>query len=292
MYCQKCGTQHDAKFCPECGTPVQESFPSFNQAPTQPNTANTPAPQFPPPQQPVAPSQQPTFPNQQPAFPSQPLPFPAPPAKKKLGCLKISLLVFFGPAILLSLFIIITNPTPKSGSNSTSTASSTVSVTSKSLKTMTSDELLAFDAETWEIYTDLYINYQRFHSHFTAFANGQISIGEMYTATEQYEKYCKNKYSEIIKLSKTAEAEDIKTYYAAFEGWAISGQTYASELKKYLDSGKASDLSSCEKQLESLMANINNATSNRGILLRNTDLTAEEITAKIEQEFDEIESKI
>lgn len=97
MKCPKCGTEHNANFCPNCGTPA-----------TQPNMQNIP--------------QQPNQSFHQPIYP-QP---PAAPQKKKMGCLKIGLIVV-GIIVVIGIITAIINGGNKGDSSSTGSLSQSTS---------------------------------------------------------------------------------------------------------------------------------------------------------------------
>lgn len=183
--------------------------------------------------------------------------------KRKSGCLIGLLFAIIGLSLIFVIAMI-----PSSENEDVSNSDSSI----------TTEQWIEFDTKTWNDFATLYKSHNAFMSTMSAFSDGKIDAVTMYTECEKAENVFRN-FSIALNYG---ESEEQKTYVEVLQTMALSDQLCTESLKKYLDSGKTSDLADVQKNIKSATEAVNVFASNRGKLLVKTGLTDAEIAEKIE----------
>ncbi|MDP4133406.1 MAG: hypothetical protein Q8882_05290 [Bacillota bacterium] len=188
--------------------------------------------------------------------------------KLKKGCLiGIIVLIAFLGALTFGITQIVQNP-EKYGA-----------VTTNDPQT-----LLTFDNRTWEDFKTLYKAHNEFMKLVDAYASGNVNALNFYNKCVDYKNWCQQK-SLSFDYGRTQDEMD---YLGPFKSAAISGQMAAQDLIKYIDTGKVSDMSSANLNIQNAKAAFTTIASNRGTLLVKAGLTDEEIKQKIDEDTESL----
>ena len=192
------------------------------------------------------------------------------PKRKARGCGCIfSLLI----VMAISVFVLILammpsgNPSPKDNASSSSTN--------------TPEDWLAFDARSWEDFVLFYNNHNSFMNSMTAYADGYIDKTSMYLKCEEADSV----FGGCSISVEYGENQEEKDYLSVLRSIALSDQAAARSLKKYLNSGKTSDLADAQTNIEAAKNAVTLFASNRGALLVKAGLSDEEIKQKVESDM-------
>ncbi|MDR0853789.1 MAG: SHOCT domain-containing protein [Clostridiales Family XIII bacterium] len=190
-----------------------------------------------------------------------------------------------------SLISITQNESSDNSANSTSKSESTSSdgssdTTAEDVPTIAPEAWLEFDARAWEDYKVLYQMHNSLMDYVGAYGNAQISTLEFYNK-------CKEFYNAFgtASLSYGYGSNDVeKDYLDLYAHVATSDQLAAKNILKYLDSNDISDFSKANACVEKAKEGMIMIASNRGLLLQKAGLTEEEITAKVDAEYAELDA--
>lgn len=198
-------------------------------------------------------------------------------AKKKIrtGCL-VFFMLFIG-AMVFSIIQRANNPDAYLSTNKTTDTS----------KNDDKKSLLELDETSWEQFKNLYISHNNFMSIIDAFSNDKITALDFYNECQNAEKY----FQEVSTTFNYGTNDDEITYLNVFETVALSDQSAASYLKKYIDTGKTSHLSKAQESIQRAKDAVVLIAENRGKLLVKAGLSDEEIQKKVEEDMEELESE-
>lgn len=162
--------------------------------------------------------------------------------------------------------------------NITQTDSKSDSNKSETNKADESAKWLDFDKQSWDDFKTLYTSHNNFMKDITAYSDGTLSSLDFYTACSNAKKYFQKA---SLSYDYGSNDEEV-TYLNGFESIALSDQQAAEYLMKYADSGKTSQLSKAQENIQSAKDAFVVVASNRGKLLVKAGLTDDEIKEKIE----------
>lgn len=144
---------------------------------------------------------------------------------------------------------------------------------------VSSDELLAFDDQTWPEFIELYNAHNTLVGNIQAVADGNASVLDLYQWCEDAQNYFANK--SLAFGYGTTDYQ--KEYLSAFTSLALADQQAVESLMDYLNSGEIGDLSNASDHISYATDAITTIAANRGTLLGMTDLTDDEISQRIEE---------
>lgn len=199
--------------------------------------------------------------------------------KKKHTALKVSVVVF---AFVIVGAAISAISTPSNNDEGDMVASTTPN---SGVVEVSSDELLAFDDQTWPKFIELYNAHNTLVENIQAVADGNASVLDLYQWCED----AKNYFANMSLAFDYGTADYQKEYLSAFTSLALSDQLAVEALMDYLDSGNISDLSAASDHISSAVDTITVIATNRGTLLGMTDLTDDEIAQRIEESTSELQ---
>lgn len=206
--------------------------------------------------------------------------------KKKSGCL-IAVIVFIG--LLMVIGALSSGESDSATSSSTSSPSSSSSSSAASLE---DEDLQAkyreFDDKSWSDFEKMYISHSTFMSWIEAYTDNRVSKLDLYDMCDKMS----DDFGQMSVQFNYATNDDEETYLDAFSIAALSEQQAADALKKYLDSGKTSDLSKANEQLERAKDAFMLIAQNRGKLLVLAGLSEDEIAAKVEEDMAALEDEM
>ena len=242
MFCPKCGADAgNVKFCPECGAPIADKKKSAIDDVANQFSVDGDVNK---------------------------------PVRRKKSLLKRW---WFWAAIVIALVIV-----SSLGGNDAGTTSPSPDVTddsaSDTLESASSEELLAFDEQTWPQFIELYNAHNTLVNNIQAVADGNASLVDLYQYCEDAKAY----FGEKSLSFNYGESDYQKDYLQVFESMAFYDHMAVEKLMDYLDSFETSDISAASDYISKAVTAMKLIASNRGTLLAATDLTDEEIQQRIE----------
>lgn len=193
--------------------------------------------------------------------------------KKKHGCL-IAFLIIIGIPVLIGVIANISTGTPiiqKETTASTSAEETTTAVLSK-------EDAQSMDEQIWSYVYPVITANNDLMAIMSGFGEGTISELDLYNATKDFEDYAHKVWSNPPSVSD----EYGKKYLDSCRDYIIIEQTMANSILKYLDSGKTSDLSKLQENIERCTQAVQIVASNRGAFLGMNGFTDEEINEIVE----------
>jgi hypothetical protein len=238
------------KFCPNCGEPVQNKNVEFISS------------EYRDPSQRIQEVKEPNIKIQQ-------------PVKKngKNGCLVFVLLFI----IVMAFAVILAVIKPEIYQDLDNVKSTSVEDYKQSL--------LEFDKQSWEDFKTLYASHNNFLEYVSTFSEGNLSSLDFYNTCSDAKDY----FQEISMSFNYGSNDEEKTYLRTFESAALSDQQAAEHLMKYADSGKTSQLSKVQENIQNAKNAFIMIASNRGKLLVKAGLTDDEIKNKIETDMEDLD---
>jgi Primosomal protein N'' (replication factor Y) - superfamily II helicase len=198
---------------------------------------------------------------------------PKPNKKRKVGCLIF--IVIFVCVLGGGMINVINHPEKYQSSNNSSNVS----------KKDTKESLLELDKTSWKQFKGIYTSHNNFMTVIDAFTDNQITSLDFYNECKKAEEY----FGKSSNLFSYGNTDDEKAYLSVFKSVALSDQLAAKYLKKYIDSGKTSQLSKAQESIQGAKDAITTIAKNRRKLLAKTGLSDTEIKTKIEQDMKDLE---
>ncbi|GMK48710.1 hypothetical protein PghCCS26_58400 [Paenibacillus glycanilyticus] len=188
--------------------------------------------------------------------------------KKKGQYIAIFILIAF----VILIGIIGANNTP-SGETDTSSKSTDKTKTEAQTTAEKKNEIRKQDRIVWEYFNQIVDAHNKLMDALTAYSDGKMTKLNFYNYAKEIEKYQGN-----MSVSPPGNTHAIaKEYTRSVADMALFSQTAAQKLKKYLDSGKTSDLSAAQSAIQQVTGSINVIANNRVKVLSNAGFTQSEI---------------
>lgn len=145
--------------------------------------------------------------------------------------------------------------------------------------------LLEFDEKSWKDFKLLYASHNTFMINIASFSDNKVNTLDFYNSCTEVEEYFTKFYNSLGYGTN----QDEKDYLSTFETVSLNDQVAAKYLKKYIDSGKTSDLSKAQECITAAKNTFTTIAENRGLLLVKTGLTDEEIKKRVEEDMADLE---
>lgn len=187
--------------------------------------------------------------------------------KRKSGCLKL-ILIFF--VICIGISIVIAIRAPKKSAISESISASETSTQPEEITEDTKQAAKLADKQIWEYILPI-INAN--NQLMQIIGNESSSNLDIYNTAKNFKEICIQTWSNPPDVS----GNGTKEYLDSCKNYIIIEQTMVDSLLTYIDSGKTSDLSKVQKNIQSCTEAISILASNRGVFLVLNGFTDEEI---------------
>ena len=100
-----------------------------------------------------------------------------------------------------------------------------------------------------------------------------VTLLDIYNTTKDFEEFCRNTWNNPPQVTGYGAEE----YLSSCRDYILYEQTLANSLLKYADSGKTSDLSEAQKNMQSCKQALSIVASNRGVFLSINGFSQDEI---------------
>ncbi|TCM85857.1 hypothetical protein EV294_1234 [Paenibacillus sp. BK033] len=167
--------------------------------------------------------------------------------------------------------IIGANNSPSTETN----ASKTIEKTKTAAQTVAKkkNEVREQDKIVWEYFNHIVDAHNKLMDALNSYSDGKMTKLNFYNYAKEIEKYQGN-----MSVSPPGNVPAIaKEYTRSVADMALFSQTAAQKLKKYLDSGKTSDLSAAQSAIQQVTGSINVIANNRVKVLSDAGFTQAEI---------------
>ncbi len=183
--------------------------------------------------------------------------------KKKGGCLKASLIFFI---ICIGISAVIALQIPKSTSSSQSKPSTETTQATEDIK----QAAQLTDEQIWG-YVLPVINAN--NQLMKIVENESATSLDIYNAAKEFKEFCRQTWSNPPEVS----GDGAKEYLDSCRDYILLEQTMADSLLKYIDSGKTSDLSKAQENIQTCVQAISIVSANKATFLSINGFTSEEI---------------
>ncbi|MCM3631256.1 zinc ribbon domain-containing protein [Paenibacillus glycanilyticus] len=189
--------------------------------------------------------------------------------RKKKGQF-IAILIVVAFMILVGIIGANASPTTETDAASKSAVKTKTSVQTKADKKA---EVRKQDKIVWSYFNNIVDAHNKLMDAMTSYSDGKMTKLDLYNYAKEIETYQRNRSMSPPKNTPAIAKE----YTRSVADMALFSQTVAQKLKKYLDSGKTSDLSAAQGAIQQVTGSISVIANNRVKVLKDAGFTQAEI---------------